>query len=75
MLQNFFMKQMLQNQLKSLPPEQREKAMAAFESNPDFFKNIVGEIAERLKRGESQQAAIMAVLSTHRAELEKMFKP
>lgn len=75
MFQKFFLKQMLGNQLKSLPKDQQEKALAALDSNPEFFTNLINEISERLKRGEPQQAAIMSVVMAHKAELEKILKP
>ncbi len=72
---NFFMKQMLAKQLANMPKEQKEKVMKAFDENPDFFKKLIQDISDRLKKGEPQQAAIMSVLSTHRSELEKIMKP
>jgi len=66
---------MLSKQLAQLPKEQQEKVLAAFEQNPDFFKGLIGEIGERLKKGESQQSAIMSVMTAHKAELERILKP
>lgn len=71
---NFFMKQMLAKQLSALPKEQRDKVMKAFDDNPDFFKNMIEEISKRLKNGESQQSAMMAVISQNRSELERIMK-
>jgi hypothetical protein len=75
MLQKFFLKQMLGKQLAALPKDQQEKVLSAFDSNPEFFQSLIGEISERLKSGESQQNAIMSVLSAHKAELERILKP
>lgn len=74
MFQQFFLKQMLSKQLTNLPKEQQERVLAAFEKNPDFFKKITEEIGVRLKNGEHQMAAIMAVVSEHKAELESLLK-
>ncbi len=72
---NFFMKQMLAKQMANMPAEQKQKVLKAFDENPDFFKKLMDDISDRLKRGEPQQAAIMGVMTSHKAELEKMLKP
>ncbi|MBX9765507.1 hypothetical protein K2X83_02610, partial [Patescibacteria group bacterium] len=72
---NFFIKQMLAKQMANMPAEQKEKVLKAFDENPDFFKKLIQDISDRLKKGEPQQAAIMAVLTTHKAELQKILKP
>lgn len=72
---NFFMKQMLAKQMANMPAEQKERVLKAFDENPDFFKKLMGDISDRLKRGEPQQAAIMGVMASHKAELEKILKP
>jgi hypothetical protein len=69
------MKQMLAKQMANMPAEQREKVLKAFDGNPEFFKGLIEDISKRLKNGEPQQAAIMGVMSSHKAELEKMLKP
>lgn len=74
-MMNFFIKQMLAKQLANMPADQKAKVMQAFDENPDFFKNMIAEISDRLKNGEPQQAAIMGVLTKHKAELERILKP
>ena len=74
MLQQFFLKQMLGKQLKNLPQEQQEKVLAAFDKNPDFFSNLTTEIGARIKNGEPQMAAIMAVVNEHKAELQNLLQ-
>ncbi len=74
MLKNFLMKQMLSRQLKSLPPDVQERMMTAFEANPQFFETLLSSISDRLKKGENQMSAIQAVVSEHKAELEKLMK-
>lgn len=74
MFQQFFLKQMLSKQLANLPKQEQERILAAFEKNPDFFKKITEEIGTRVKNGEPQMAAIMTVVSEHKAELEKLLK-
>lgn len=74
MFQDFLMKQMLKKQLSALPEEQRQKILSAFDDNPDFFKGLMSEIGERLKKGESQQTAIMNVMMKYKSELQKMLQ-
>lgn len=68
------MKQMISKQLSALPKEQKDKVLKAFDDNPDFFKKMIEDISKRLKNGESQQSAMMAVISSNRAELERIMK-
>ena len=75
MLQQFFLKQMLTKQLANLPKDQQEKVLEAFDKNPDFFSNLTAEIGIRIKNGESQMSAIMAVVNEHKVELQKLLQP
>ena len=72
MFGNFLMKQMLKQQLKNLPKEAQDAVMAAFEKNPDFFKNLINEIAAKVKSGVPQATAVQQVMMSKRAELQKM---
>lgn len=75
MFGNFFMKMMLQQQLKSLPKDTQEKIMKAFTENPDFFKKIAEEIQAKVKSGQSQMAAAQQVMMLHKQELQKIMAP
>ncbi len=72
MFGNFFMKMMLQRQLKGLPQEVQDKMMKAINDNPDFFKKILEEISAKVKSGQSQMAATQQVMMAHKNELQKM---
>lgn len=72
MFGNFFMKMMMQRQLKNLPKDVQERMMAAVEKNPEFFKKILEEIAQKVKSGQSQMAATQQVMMAHKAELQQM---
>ena len=72
MFGNFLMKQMLKQQLKNVPKEVQEKVLAAFEKNPQFFKDLMNEIAAKVKSGVPQATAAQQVMMTKRAELQKM---
>ena len=73
-MMNFFLKQMLKKQLSALPEEQKQRVLKALEENPKFFEELVKEISERLKKGESQQSAIMQVMTARKAELQKILQ-
>lgn len=66
------MKAMLKQQMKNLPKEAQDAVLAAFEKNPEFFKNLVNEIAAKVKNGIPQATAVQQVMMTKRAELQKM---
>lgn len=72
MFGNFFMKMMLQRQLKGLPQEVQDKMMKAINDNPDFFKKVLEEISAKVKSGQSQMAATQQVMMAHKSELQKM---
>lgn len=72
MFGNFLMKQMLKQQLKNLPKDAQDKVLQAFEKNPDFFKNLINEIAAKVKSGVPQATAVQQVMMSKRAELQKM---
>lgn len=71
-IKDFFLKQALKHKMKNVPPEQRERLMAAMEKNPDFFKKIGEEIKQLTKEGSSELAATMTVMRKHQAQLQKI---
>jgi hypothetical protein len=71
-IKDFFLKQALKYKLKDVPEEQRDKLMAVMEAHPDFFKKIGDKVQQRVKNGESEMVATMAVMREHQAELQKI---
>lgn len=71
-IKDFFLKQALKHKLKDVPADQRDKLMAVMEAHPDFFNKIGEEVQKRVKQGESELAATMAVMRVHQAELQKI---
>ena len=69
MFKSFFLRKMLQSQLKNLPEDQREKILKAVSENPDLFMKIAKEVQEKVKGGRSQQDAMMEVMQAHQDEL------
>lgn len=71
-IKDFFLKQGLKYKLKDVPADQRDRLMAVMEANPDFFEKIGVEIQKRVKSGQSEMAATMAVMREHQSELQKV---
>ena len=69
MIKKFFMRKLMERQLKSLPASQREQIMAAFEKNPGLFERIAKDVQAETKKGKDQMAAMMSVMPKYRKEL------
>lgn len=63
---------LMERQLKSLPPAQREAIMKAVSANPDFFNSLAKEIEAQKKAGKSEMAASMEVMRKHQGEIQKI---
>lgn len=72
MFKNFLMKQMLKRQLKGVPEAEQERIIKLIEENPAFFEKIAKEIKAKTSGGMSQHDAMMSVMKSHQAELQKM---
>jgi hypothetical protein len=73
-VKDFFIKKMMQKQLKSsgLPQEQQDMLIEAVTNNPNFFQKIAEEAKTLEKTGVPQQAAMMQVMRKHQGELQKI---
>jgi uncharacterized protein (UPF0305 family) len=74
MFKDFVMRKMLERQMKDVPPEQREKIIAAFTNNPDLFKKIADEVQEKKKSGKDERSAAMEVMGKYQEELKKIMQ-
>lgn len=72
--QNFMLKQMLKSKLKGVPEAEQERIMVLIEKNPDFFKRIGEEVQKRVKSGQSEMEATMAVMRENQAEMQKLLQ-
>ena len=72
MFGNFFMKAMFKRQLKNMPKNIQDAMMRALDEHPEFFKNLVAEIATKVKNGVPQATAVQQVMMSKRSELQKM---
>ncbi len=71
---NLMLKQALKTQAKDMPPEQKDKLMAAFEKDPAFFENIEKQIKMRMKQGKGQFEASMEVMKENQDKLRKLMQ-
>ncbi len=72
MLKNFFMRKMLQSQLKQLPKDQQEQVMTMLEKEPELFMKIAEEIQAEMKKGKDQMQAAMAVMPKYQDKLRTL---
>jgi DNA-directed RNA polymerase subunit F len=72
MFQNFFIKKMLESQLKNVSKEQQEKIMKAISDNPEFFTKLAEDVKKEMDSGKNQMAAIMSVLPKYQDELKRI---
>jgi len=63
---------MLEKQLGSLPPQQKEMVMKAIKANPEFFEKMAKEIETLTKGGKNQMAASMEVMRKYQGDLQKI---
>jgi len=71
-IKDFMTRKLLERQLKSLPPDQRELVIKAVQENPEFFEKIAKEIQEKTKQGKNQTAASMEVMRKYQSELQNI---
>ncbi len=71
-IKDFFLKQALKHKMKDVPEEQRDMLLKAMEAHPDFFNKIGEEVQRRVKGGQSEMVATLAVMREHQSELQKI---
>lgn len=69
------MKKMMERQLSSLPPDQKEKIIQAFTNNPEFFARVAEDIEKEVRAGKDRMAAAQEVLLKNQQELTRIFQP
>ncbi len=74
MFKEFFFKKLIEKQLGSLSEDQKTRALAALESNPDFFAQLVDEIKTETDNGVNQMEAVRLVAMRHQEQLVRMLK-
>ena len=71
-IKDFLLKQALKHKMKNAPEKERERLLAIMEKNPDFFNKIGEEIQRRVKSGQGELSATMAVMRENQAKLQKI---
>lgn len=72
-IKNFFVKKMLEKQLKNIPSAQREQIMNMVTKNPDFFQKIAKEVENKKKHeGKDEMSATMEVMRKYQNEFRNL---
>jgi hypothetical protein len=67
---SFFMKKLLERQIKDAPADQKEMIMMLMEKDPELFQKIAKEMEVEIKSGKTQMAAAMKVMPKYQAQLQ-----
>lgn len=68
----FMTRKLMEHQLKSAPPEQKELIMTMLEKDPALFEKIAKEMQEEIKKGGNQMSVAMKVLPKYQKELQAL---
>ncbi len=71
MIKDFFVKKMLESQLKGLPKDQQELIQKAVANNPQLFEKIAKETEAQVKAGKNQMYAAFEVMKKYQKELQE----
>lgn len=71
-IKNFLMKKMIGSKLKHLPQDQQDMILALVSENPEFFKELQGQIEAKKKQGQNEQLAMMQVMRENQAKIQKL---
>lgn len=74
-IKDFFVKKMLEKQLKNVPEAQRNHIMNMVQKNPDLFKKIAEEVENKKKHeGKDEMVATMEVMRKYQGELRNLMQ-
>jgi hypothetical protein len=73
-IKDFFLKKMVQSQMKDASPEDQAKILKLVGDNPKFFETIANEVQASMKGGKDQMTAVLEVVTKHKDELQKMIE-
>jgi hypothetical protein len=71
-IKNFLMKKLIGSKLKHLPQDQQDMILALVSENPEFFKEIQGQVEVKKKQGQNEQMAMMQVMRENQAKIQKL---
>jgi hypothetical protein len=72
MFKDFLIRKMLKAQMKGVPEAEQERLIKLVTENPELFQKIGEEVQTRIKQGEDQMKATMAVMKLHEEELKRI---
>lgn len=71
---NFFTRALIKKQMEGKVPEaELDKLLGAMEKNPDFFKQMVASVQEKVGKGMSQEEAAKSFMEEQGEEARKVF--
>ena len=70
MLKEFILKQMIKRQMPQATDAQIDQVISLVSKNPELFQKIAEEVQARVKNGEDQTKAMMAVMQKYQEELK-----
>lgn len=74
-IKDFFVKKLLEKQLKNVPPAQRDMIMNMVQKNPELFKKIATEVENKKKNeGKDEMVATMEVMRKYQGELRNLMQ-
>ncbi|HRH30861.1 MAG TPA: hypothetical protein PK886_02240 [Candidatus Paceibacterota bacterium] len=74
-IKDFFVKKLLEKQLKNVPPAQRDMIMNMVQKNPELFKKIAAEVENKKKNeGKDEMVATMEVMRKYQGELRNLMQ-
>lgn len=71
-VKDFFVRKMIERQLKNVPEGQRALFMKLFEEDPKLFERIANEVKEKKKQGQDETLAAVAVMRKYQPEIQAL---
>lgn len=74
-IKNFFVKKLLEKQLKNVPEAQRNQIMNIVQKNPELFEKIAKEVENKKKHeGKDEMSATMEVMRKYQNEMRNLMR-
>jgi len=74
MVKEYFLRKMLEKQLKDVPETEREKLITLVTQNPELFQKIAVAAKTKMDSGMEQMAAMQSAMLEYKDELESVTK-
>lgn len=71
-IKDFFMRKMLESQMKDVPKAEQEKVFTMLQKDPTLFEKIAKEVQQEMKNGKDQMSATMNVVKKYETDLKKL---